>query len=268
MSTPAHPQIRSATANGGPRARHVGSRAAAMRGLACCLALAAAPAAADPGYYVITTYPDAGRTTAELRYWTVESPGRATRLWPELGLFHGVNSRWTTGLLASWIGDAGAAQHLSTLNWVNEVLLTQGEWPLDVALHLQWIREAEAADGQALELGLVMQTDVGRTQLNLNLILERDFDNGRSNETRLKYQWQARHRWRPGLHLGLQGFGELGRWDRWRAADEQSHRAGPALFGTWAFDGERQLHWQAAYLWGRTYGRHGDMASLRLAWSW
>lgn len=240
-----------------------------MRRWICRLAmLAAAPAAADPGYYVITAYPDAGRTTAELRYWSVESPGRPTRLWPELALFHGVSSRWTTGLLASWVGRAGEAQHLSTLNWVNQLMLTQGEWPLDLALHLQWVREADPADGQALELGLVTQTDIGRTQLNLNLILERAFHNGGANRTNLKYQWQLRHRWQPALHLGLQGFGELGPWDDWSPRPQQSHRAGPALFGTLRFDGDRLLQWQAAYLLGHTYGRRGDMGSLRLAWSW
>ena len=68
--------------------------------------------------------------------------------------------------------------------------------------------------------------------------------------------------WRPGLHFGAQGFGEPGRWDHFSPRDAQSHRAGPALFGAVPF-GESRLTWQAAWLGGSTYGRHGHMVTLR-----
>ncbi|WP_204320676.1 hypothetical protein, partial [Klebsiella pneumoniae] len=63
---------------------------------------------------------------AELRYWTVQPAGRRAVLWPELGLSYGVNTRWTTRLLASWEGETIRGAQLSTLNWIHEVLLTQG----------------------------------------------------------------------------------------------------------------------------------------------
>ena len=56
---------------------------------------------------------------------------------------------------------------------------------------------------------------------------------------------------------------ELGDWNRWADRDAQSHRAGPALFGTLAL-GSRTLDWQAAYLVGSTYARHGRLFSLRV----
>jgi len=231
------------------------------------LLLATAPAWADPGYYVQTAYGRPGATTLELRYWSVKNKGWPAGLWPEVGVGYGVNSRWTTGLLASWIGTADTAQRLSSLNWQNQVLLTQGEYPVDLALMLNWAKLQNNPSDQAIEWGPLLQTDIGRTQLNANLLFERGFGGSAAPMSKLKYQWQLRHRWQPGLHLGLQGFGELGRWDHWAAREQQSHRAGPALFGQFGQGPYPALEWQAALLLGSTYGQPGNMFSLRLSHS-
>ena len=221
------------------------------------LCLACSPAAADPGYYLVTPYSQAGQLAVDLRYWTVKSPGEKATLWPELGLRYGVNSRWTTELFASFIGDALSEQKLSSWNWQNNVLLTQGQYPFDLALHGQLIHAQ--GKGKALELGPVLQTDWGGTQLNLNLFFEHNWAR-RQAGTQLKYQWQALRRLRPGLRLGLQGFGELGRWNHW--SEQQSHRAGPVL--RLGLPGTASLDLQLAYLWGKTYGGRGDMFSAQL----
>lgn len=222
---------------------------------------------ADPGYYVVTAYDNEGRKAVDFRYWTVKHPGTPVVVWPELGFSWGLTSRWTTGLLASWIGSAQMPTQRSSLNWSNDVLLTQGEWPVDVALHLNWIVNADRADGDALEFGPVLQTDVGRTQLNANLIFERRFQVADPGPTRLKYQWQARHRASGTWHVGVQGFGELGPWDRWSLRDRQSHRAGPALFADVPLGDGRSLQAQAAYLAGSIYGERGGMFSMRVLYA-
>lgn len=228
---------------------------------AAWLLLGAARAWADPGYYVVTAYDNPGVRTVDLRYWTVSKPNAKTVIWPEIGLGWNVNGRWYTELLASWIGTTGSDLRLSTLNWRNDVLLTRGQYPFDLAVHVQVVHPHDRSEPRAIEFGPVLQTDIGRTQLNANLFFERESGAG-ARPTQLKYQWQVRHRWRPGLHVGAQGFGEPGRWDRFSPRSAQSHRAGPALFGR--FDlGERRLNWQAAWLGGSTYGRHGHMLSVR-----
>lgn len=125
------------------------------------------------------------------------------------------------------------------------------------------VRPQNPAAGYAVEFGPVLQTDVGRTQLNVNVFLERGFAALASNPTELKYQWQLRHRWKPGLHLGAQGSGELGPWNHWSPRDAQSHRIGPAAYGALPA-GERSLAWQVAYLTGSTYAQHGRMFSLQV----
>jgi hypothetical protein len=227
---------------------------------------ACAARAADPGYYVVTTYSDEGLRTLDFRYWTVKFPGSHATRWPEAGFGYGVTSRWTTGLYASYIGSTDSATHLNTLNWQNDLLLTQGQYPFDLALHATWVHYQDSQAGDGIEFGPVFQTEFGRTQLNANVFFDRDFGStgDEGGQTEMKYQWQVRHHWRPAFDFGLQGFGELGTWNHWLPHDQQSHRAGPAFFGGWPLGDGRELRYQAAYLFGSVYGNNGQMFSTRI----
>lgn len=227
----------------------------------CLLAGSPLPALADPGYYVVTPYDQAGRVGTELRYWTVKADDEPAQLWPELGLSWGVNTRWTTRLLASWIGTGRADMKLSSWNWQNVVLLTQGEKPYDLGIHLQLIRNR--GDSTALELGPLWQTDLGRLKLNANVFWEYD---DRRRQTRLKYQWRSLYRVVPGWRLGVQGFGEVGQWNDWLPRERQSHRAGPALLATLWDEGADTVTLSTAFVFGKTYGSRGDMFTLQLQW--
>jgi hypothetical protein len=224
-------------------------------------------ALADPGYYVITPYDRAGLATVELRYWTVKRANRPEVIWPELAIGYGVNTRWSTTLLASWEGTSHEAVQISTLNWQNIVMLTQGELPVDLALYGGWISARQPGEDDAYEWGPLLQTDIGRTHLNLNLLLERGTGASAAVPAQLKYQWQVKHRLAPGWQAGLQGFGEVGDWDHFATASKQSHRVGVALFAQVPGDGKRLLEVQGAVLQGQTYTKSGRMVSLRAAYS-
>jgi len=247
----------------GLRSKRVQLRSALFTPL--LVALVHGTALADPGYYLVQPYDQAGSVTVETRYWEVAPNSAPAVAWPEFGMSLGVNSRWTTGLFWSWVGASAGPYTLSTFNWTNTLLLTQGNWPLDLAVHMQWIHDHADRGGGSLELGPLLQTDFGRTQINLNLLFERGLGNDVAHPTTLKLQWQLRHRWQPGLHLGVQGFSELGEWDQWAAHSRQSHRAGPALFNQTSLGNQGSLSLSAAWLQGRTYGRSGRMLSLRAA---
>ena len=234
-----------------------------LRALCMSAALACGTAAADPGYYVVTTYSNPGMKTVDFRYWTVSSRGSALAKWPEVGLGWNVNSRWYTAVIASWITASDMPTTLSSWNWQNDVLLTQGEWPVDLALHTMVSAPRHLGEGHTVEFGPALQTDIDRTQLNFNVFFEKGYGGFKAQGTQLKYQWQVRHRWKPGLHFGAQGFGELGQWDRWAPSERQSHRAGPALFGSIPL-ASGEIGWQAAYLWGQTYGARGNMFTARV----
>jgi hypothetical protein len=220
-------------------------------------------AAAEPGYYVVTVYDNPGVKTADLRYWTVLLPGFGLVTWPEAGLGWNVNGRWYTEVLASYVGSHERATRLNNIEWQNDVLLTQGQYPFDLAVHTLWLDSQNPAGARSFEFGPVFQTDLDRVQLNANLFFNRSFGSLDKERTQLSYQWQLRYRWQRSLNVGAQGFGELGPWDDWAGRQEQSHRAGPALFGTLRA-GPGSLAWQAAYVVGKTFGVHANMFTARL----
>jgi hypothetical protein len=120
-------------------------------------------------------------------------------------------------------------------------------------------RARRREDGYAVEIGPVLQAQVWRTQLNFNLFFQREMDNGEENETELAYQWQVKQRWKSWFSPGLQGFGEVGKWNDWLPAKKQSHRAGPAFFGQ-----VDHFKYEAAYLFGRNSGRAANSFSMRV----
>ncbi len=224
-------------------------------------------ALADPGYYLVSVYENEGEKNIDFRYWTVKFPGQPETIWPEIGFGYSVTKRWYTEVYASYIGSAGQATAISSWNWQNDYLLTQGQYPIDVALHTNLYFNQGSGSGYALEFGPAMQTDFGRTQVNANLIFERSFGMTPEPATQLKYQWQVKYRWRPMFQFGLQGFGELGDWDHWAPQKFQSHRFGPVIAGTWSLGGKEAIKYQLAYLNGGIYTRNGYMLSSRMQYA-
>jgi hypothetical protein len=47
--------------------------------------------------------------------------------------------------------------------------------------------------------------------------------------TEMGYQLQARYSLRRELEVGVQAFGDMGKWNHWEPSDEQNHRIGPAV---------------------------------------
>jgi hypothetical protein len=142
------------------------------------------------------------------------------------------------------------ATEATGVEWQNDFLLTQGQYDVDVALHTVVERARRRENGYYVEFGPVLQAQVWRTQLNLNLFFQREMDNGAGNESQLVYQWQVKQRWKRWLAPGLQGFGEM---------KQHSHRAGPAVFGELG-----QVKYEAAYLFGKNSGRAANSFTMRV----
>lgn len=247
------------------RIPRVSSAAKGPTALLMALCGLATPAhAVDPGYYLVTAYENEGQASIDYRYWTVKLPSQPVVTWPEIGIGYGVTKRWYTEFYLSFEGGPGVATRLDTVHWQNDYLLTQGQYPFDLAVHTNLIGNRDRADGVDLEFGPALQTDMGRTQLNANVFFVRNFGADTPSPTQMRYQWQAKYRWKPWLQFGLQGFGELGPWDHWARHARQSHRAGPMLAGSWDVGAGQGVKYEAAWLSGSIYGRHGSMFSMRL----
>ncbi|MDE2309210.1 MAG: hypothetical protein KGL01_00075, partial [Betaproteobacteria bacterium] len=105
-----------------------------------------------------------------------------------------------------------------------------------------------------LRLGPLLQTEFGKLQLNGNLLFERAFgkadESGVPFSTNFAYQWQAKYRWQATLEFGVQGLGEMGKWNDWNKQANQNHRVGPAVFGKFALGNRQAIRYNAAWLIG------------------
>lgn len=238
---------------------------ATLAALVCCAC--AQQAAAATGYYLVTTYPDEGRRALDFKYWAARPDGVPQLAAPEIGLSYNVNSRWYTELTAAWFKYGSGSNHLEAIEWQNDFMLTQGEWPIDLALHSNIERATDGSGEIGIEYGPVLQTDIGRTQLNLNVFFQRELRAEQREPTELVYQWQIKYRWREKLQWGVQGFGEVGEWNHWLPRAQQSHRAGPALFGSWPLGGRQELKYEAALLVGKNAARHATTFSTRVQYA-
>jgi hypothetical protein len=222
-------------------------------------------AVADTGYYLVSTYDVAGQASVDVKYWNARYRGRTVAA-PDLGIGYGVTGRWYTELYGTWVKVSGSDMHFRGTAWQNDVMLTQGQYDVDVALHTKIERPQDREDGYGFEWGPVLKTDIGRTQLNANLFFQRDYRvsaPSRANHAELAYQLQMKYRWKSWFQPGVQAFGEVGKWNDWLASDKQSHRAGPALFGSRAI-GKHELKYEAAYLLGRNSTRAAKSFTMRV----
>jgi hypothetical protein len=165
-----------------------------------------------------------------------------------IGLGYGVTEYWFTEVYFKH--EREGSDTLSIGEWENKIQLTEtGKYPADLALTVEV--EAPLNRNEAYELKLVpqLQTEFDKVQLNGNLTFERTFG-PEQHATELGYQWQAKYRWKPTFEFGLQGFGEVGKWNDWDAADEQNHRMGPAVFGKIDLGVKQAIKYNAALLFG------------------
>lgn len=176
-----------------------------------------------------------------------------------LGLGWGATSYWFTEVYAKWDKPPGGARQIEAFEWENRFqLLPTGKYPLDLGLVTELELPRESDDPKEFKFGPLFQTEYERTQFNVNLLVERKFggdkqpDEDRAWEA--GYQWQVKYRWRRLFEFGAQGFGEVGEWNDWESSDEQSHLAGPAIFGMFDLGGRQKIVYNTAWLVGLSDG--------------
>jgi hypothetical protein len=221
------------------------------RALLCATgASLASLAIAGPADYVFVPYTDAGVRRLAYGFGTAhEGDGRETEHTLSLGWTP--VSRWFTAVYAGWYAEPGEKLSLYAWSWLNHVqLTTPGAGPMEVGLLCDIERPRERADGTGITCGPTFQFDTERLQINVNPLVEKYVGADAAEPAALKYQWQVKGLWRPGLELGAQGFGEVGPWSHWRPASQQEHSLGPAAFAKWTLSDGQVLSVDAAWLIG------------------
>jgi hypothetical protein len=219
---------------------------------ALLLILIASESLAGPADYVYRTYDNAGQRTAALYAGSTAIEGAPRASGASAAFGYGVNEFWFSNLYVEYAREGGNNTKYEGAEWQNIFRLTHGQYAVDVGLFTEVARPQESDKGVAMTIGPLLETEFGRTQLNLNLLLSRSFGAAGENPAKLSYQWQVRHHWKPLFEPGLQGFGDMGQWNHWDPRSAQSHRLGPALFGTYMLDERRAIQYSVAYLFETT----------------
>lgn len=227
-----------------------------MKSSAVCVAALASlclqHAVAGPADYVYTPTVEYGERELDFKFGTAKEPGDDRESAASLGLGLGVTPYWFTEIYAKFNRVGGDGTKLDAVEWENKFQLTEtGEYPVDVGLIVELERPQDHAEGWEVKFGPLFQADLTqKLQANVNLLFERQFDAEEDSKTELGYQWQLKYRWKPEIEFGAQGFGEVGEWNDWESSDEQSHKAGPAVFGKLPIGDHQAIKYNAAYLVG------------------
>lgn len=182
-------------------------------------------------------------------------------IWFELVVSYGVNMCWMMWLLVSWEGEYVDYFWLESWNWVNDVLLIQGEKFYDLVLYVQLICYCD--ESMVLEFGLVWQIDVGCFKFNVNVFWE--YDNCRYDMW-LKLQWCGVYCVVFGWCLGVEGFSEVGCWNDWLLCWCQFYCVGLVLLVMFWDEGVDIVMLNVVYFFGKIYGQWGNMFMMQLQW--
>ncbi len=206
--------------------------------------------------YVITPIVEQGEREIDFKAGTAKLRDGTRANKESLGFGWGATSWWFTELYAVWHKEPGERHGFDAWEWENKFQLTEtGRYPVDVGFLFEIERPKDRSEGYELRWGPLLQTEFGsRVQANLNLLLEKHVRASQPSRAELGYQWQVKYRWQPSLEFGAQGFGALGPWRDGSPSSEQSHIAGPAVFGRIRV-GERQVvKYNAGLLFGLNDG--------------
>lgn len=164
----------------------------------------------------------------------------------------GVMPRWFTEIVLEYERGPGESQTLEAVEWENIFQLTEpGQYFVDLGLFAEYVAERGSGKADKVEIGPLLQYELGAAQFNLNPIFEREVGDRASEKTELTYAAQFKLRGNPLFESGLQAFGELGEWDDWATSNQQEHNLGPAFFGK-IKGGDYAVKYNAAWLLGMT----------------
>lgn len=206
---------------------------------------------AGPADYVFTPAVEYGEKEIDLKAGSARKGNDPRESAASLGFGYGAREWWFTEVYTKYKAENNEGTRFDAIEWENKFQLTEtGKYPVDVGFLLEIERPTNHAEGWEMKWGPLFQTEFGKIQLNANLLFQRSYRAEDPGETQFLYQWQAKYRWMRELEFGLQGFGEMGKWDHWAAADERSDRAGPAVFGKLPLGEQRAIRYNAALLFG------------------
>jgi len=185
-----------------------------------------------------------------------------------LGFGLGVTQHWFTELDIKYRRQSPVGTSLDAFEWENTLQIGEpGQWPVDIGMVFNVEKpyassSSPKTEGWSIRFGPLLQKDIGKVQVNFNLLIGRFFQGSEFSATQLRYQSQIKYRYSQPLEVGIQAFGRLSSGGQtWTPYSEQVHRVGPVVLGRLVLPGERSLLYNIAFLIGTT--AHSPDRTLR-----
>jgi len=207
-------------------------------------------AKADPASKVYTPAVVQGEWELEFRggyqRWRNQDGNRERQLVGDVG--YAFTSWWKSELATGYTKLPGESWVHDETEWENIFALTEpGRYWLDSALFAEYARD-HAGHRNLLEIGPLLQKDIGSVQANLNFLFVREFASSAEPGAGIEYAAQLKWRGNPLFEPGVQAFGGIGRTNQF--GRNTNHRLGPAFFGQMRAGDRQKLRYDAAVLFG------------------
>jgi hypothetical protein len=201
--------------------------------------------------YIYTPIVEYGEKEIDFKYGDARKKGDPRESASSIGFGYGATEWWFTELYLKYKAQNGQSTKYDAIEWENKFQLTEtGKYPVDIGFLLEIERPQDHAEGWEVKWGPLFQTEFGKVQLNANLLFQRSYRSEAPSQTEFLYQWQAKYRWLQQFEFGLQGLGEMGKWDHWAKNDVRIHKVGPAIFGKIPLGDRQAIKYNAAVLFG------------------
>ena len=214
----------------------------------------------SPSDYVTMPNVEYGEREIDFKYGTEKmkaSDGGERTSAGSVGFGYGATQWWFTEAYLKWHKEGGHKAGYDAFEWENKFQLTEtNKYFADVGFLTEIeIPRARLVEGYELKFGPLFQFDTGPLRWNANLLVARMVRSHEEGEHpwEMGYQLQAAYRLPNAMDVGVQAFGEMGKWNKWEPRDEQLHRIGPAVFGKVKLgEGRPAIRYNAAFLFGET----------------
>lgn len=235
--------------------------------LAAALAAPIAARAIEPNDYVHVPSVEYGEREIDFKMGSVkfkDDGGRETMA--SLGFGYGVTQWWFTEAYIKYDRAPGERTRYDAWELENLFQLTEpNQYWADVGFLVEFEAPRERAAGYEWLAGPLFQKNIDKLALNANLLFGKTVSarDGEDHPLELSYQLQARYPIARDTDVGLQAFGDLGKWNDWAPQHEQDHRVGPAIFQKIRLGGRQVVKWNAAWLHGVSSAAPRDQLRLQ-----
>jgi len=221
--------------------------------VALCTVLLQTAVHAEPNDYIRTPSVEQGEKEIDFKWGSQKNKDGTRESATSIGLGYGVNSFWFTEVYAKYNRLPGESNAFDAWEWENRFQLTEtGKYPLDLGFLFEIERPKNRAEGYELTYGPLVQSEWGKIQANVNVLIQKHVQATTPFDTEMHYQGQVKYRQSELFEWGAQAFGSVGPWDRWSPTANQEKKFGPAVFGKIRTGTKHAIKWNAALLHGTT----------------